>query len=307
MDLSTNLTMDGKMQTTQPLHSDAGKSSSNKRIRSLVLKAVLITGAIAWLGLVAATWAEAKGRDSGSAQALENSKDKTESESASRAPASQVTNGAGNAGNEDDYNFNWLDPEKKIYVLQNRRYRKAKHALITGMIGAGFSSPYRTAYNFDPRMAYYFTESWGVEGFYTFTMNSANNIYDALVGSTGTSRPVIREIRSQGGGLVHWVPWYAKINVFNQILYFDWYFSAGVGSMSSRLESYDKTANRVTFADESLFAMYLGTGHQYHLSDRFIVRLDYMAGIYKAAIGDVAGTKAWFTNHDFAVGLGVKL
>ena len=26
---------------------------------------------------------------------------------------------------DEEYNFKWLDPDKKVYVLQNRKYRKA--------------------------------------------------------------------------------------------------------------------------------------------------------------------------------------
>src|SRR6478609_7348924 len=76
---------------------------------------------------------------------------------------------------EQEYNFNWLDPDKKIYVLQNRRYEKAGKIMISAMIGPGLSNPYRDVVSIDPRIAYYFNETWGIELFYgmqSYTVNS---------------------------------------------------------------------------------------------------------------------------------------
>ena len=38
------------------------------------------------------------------------------------------------AADDDEYNFSWLDPDKKIYVLQNRKYRKAGRVMFSGML-----------------------------------------------------------------------------------------------------------------------------------------------------------------------------
>ena len=46
-----------------------------------------------------------------------------------------------------EYDFSWLDPDKKIYVIQNRKYLKAKRALVSVLGGLGLSNPYRTTYN----------------------------------------------------------------------------------------------------------------------------------------------------------------
>ena len=47
---------------------------------------------------------------------------------------------------DDDYNFSWLDPDKKIYVLQNRKFRKANAAQLFLMGGMGLGETYRKAF-----------------------------------------------------------------------------------------------------------------------------------------------------------------
>ena len=116
---------------------------------------------------------------------------------------------------KEEYDFSWLDPDKKIYVLQNRRYRKAEHPTFSILGGMGLSGAYRTTYDFEGRAAYYFTEALGVEALFNWNINRSNSTFDALnQASTGTL-PTIREIKNQVAGLFQWAPWYAKINVFN--------------------------------------------------------------------------------------------
>ncbi len=230
---------------------------------------------VLWLALMAVSWAEA----------------------ATPSPA---------PSDDDEYNFSWLDPEKKIYVLQNRRYQKAKKLLLSATVGPGFSNPYRSSLNVDPRLAYYFSESWGFEVFYTLTFNSENSVFKALQGATATL-PVVREVRSQLGAQLHWVPWYAKINVFNRILYFDWYFAGGAGSINvARDIRANAQAAEGPYADEQYFAAYLSTGHYYHLSESLVVRMDITGAFYRAPIV-VGGEQGWFPNYNFGLGVGLKL
>ncbi|MGE0616216.1 MAG: outer membrane beta-barrel domain-containing protein [Bacteriovoracia bacterium] len=228
----------------------------------------------------------------------------TSQASSEREPAA-----ARDKDDDDTYDFSWLDPDKRIYVLQNRKFRKANHALFTLMTGIGTSNPYRNTYNLEPRVAYYLSESLGIEVFGTFTSNVQNNTYNALSRNTSTTSalPVIREIRSQYGLLAHWSPWYAKINVFNTVLYFDWYFSAGLGSLNSYLDTNTLVGAPSNFIQQSLFAFMVGTGHQYHLNQKWIVRLDFMGALYTAPLFGNAGNSSLFSNYNFNFGIGVKL
>jgi outer membrane beta-barrel protein len=218
------------------------------------------------------------------------------------------------AAADDDYNFSWLDPDKKIYVLQNRKFRKAHAADIYIMGGMGLGETYRKAYQYQPRLGYWFNEDFGIEGFYTGRFNSNNNAYTALaqeIAVGGGSTPLIREVSSQMGVLLNWAPWYAKINVFNTILYFDWYFSLGLGSMGTDIGPKTKADNPSLWKSENLFAVYLGTGHIFHLSEKFMARLDFLGHFYSAKIyGGLAGAPAdssIFSNFDMNLGIGLKL
>ncbi len=234
-----------------------------------------------------------------------------------RNPAS---NNSGNSGDEgyappvsansskDDYNFKWLDPEKKIYVLQNRRYTKANHALVSLMAGVSTGSPYESSYSLDGRLAYYFSESWGIEGFYAKINNSQNDNYKALAstnpGGGANVFPIIRQITDQEGLLLHWVPWYAKINVFNDIIYFDWYFTAGVGSIHSNVTTtYQANSPTQSLSNTGYF---FGTGHEYSITQNFIARLDFTGSLYRSQL-TLSGDQSWFPNYNFEIGLGLRL
>jgi len=220
------------------------------------------------------------------------------------------------AAEDDEYNFSWLDPEKKIYVLQNRRYRKAGAAQIFAMGGLSLGDPYRTVVQVQPRFGYWFSETMGFEAFYSARFHSLNNSYLALeraITSGGTNSPYIREVKSQVGLLFNWAPWYAKINVFNSILYFDWYFSVGLGSLTTDIgpKRKDDAASTAFWSSENLFAVYLGTGHLFHLNEHWKVRLDllghfYSAGVYTGIAG-APGDRAIYSNFAFNIGLGYKL
>jgi outer membrane beta-barrel protein len=245
----------------------------------------IVTFAVIWLALVAANWAE----------------------SAELNPGGEPT--AQKPDNSDsDYNFNWLDPEKKIYVLQNRKYTKADRAMISVMAGPGSGNAYRSVFNVDARLSYYISESWGLEGFYTKTFNTPNGNYAALENQASLNlSPFVREIKNAEGVMAEWVPWYAKINVFNSIIYFDWYFNLGLGSISAQdtYQLVNTPGSSATSLNESLLGIYWGTGHLYHLDQHWTVRLDVTSAVFHGA-NDPNGDKSWFSNYNFEAGLGYR-
>lgn len=220
---------------------------------------------------------------------------------------------------DDDYNFSWLDPDKKIYVLQNRRYRKTGAPMLFLLGGSSIGETYRTVYQLQPRFGVWFTEEMGIEAFYSARFNSLNNAYRALASALDpsvasvTKSPYIREINSEFGLLFNWAPWYAKINVFNSVLYFDWYFSLGAGTMSSNIgpKTKDDSVAGSSWTSESLFAVYVGTGQLFHLSEHWKIRLDVLGHFYSAkiyqGIPNTPTDKAIFSNFGVNLGIGYKL
>lgn len=208
---------------------------------------------------------------------------------------------------DEEYRFDWLDPDKKIYVLQNRKYRKARKLLLSGALGLGLSDPYRTTYTFDPRIAYYISENWAVEAFYTFSMSNENSTFDALVNASPSTLPVIRKVNSQIGLLAQWSPWYAKINVFNSILYFDWYFAAGLGLLRTEIDTRASATDPNNFVSQDRLGFFIGTGHQYHLSEGTIFKIDFTGAFYQAPVFGNSGGNTWFSNFNITFGIGARL
>jgi len=117
----------------------------------------------------------------------------------------------------------------------------------------------------------------------------------------------VREVRSQIGANFMYVPWYAKINVFNSVLYFDWYFSAGLGQMRTALDTRVSSSSPPNYEEKTYTSYHLGTGHIFHLSQMMAVRLDMQLSWFRAPILGSTGEDTWFNNHLFGFGLGVKL
>jgi outer membrane beta-barrel protein len=262
---------------------EKGQGTRHRVFKDWGVQIGIITFAVVWLTIVAASWAE----------------------SAELPPTESADTATRPENSDSDYNFNWLDPEKKIYVLQNRRYTKAGRAMLSFMLGPGTGNAYRSVLNFDPRISYHFSEAWGVEFFYTITSNSANSNYDSLHSTSPTISPFIREFKHEVGGMLEWDPWYAKINVFNSIIYFDWYFHLGAGSIASRTFSAVGNGTKPQENDENLVAVYWGTGHLYHLDEHWTARLDMTSADYHA-LSNSNGDKSWFSNYNFEIGLGYR-
>lgn len=208
---------------------------------------------------------------------------------------------------DDEYNFNWLDTDKKIYVLQNRKYLKTGHAILSVTGGVGFSNPYKNAYNVDPRLAFYMSEAFGIEVFYTWINNSSNNNLKALQSASPSVFPQIREIRAQYGGMLHYTPWYAKINVFNAILYFDWYFGLGAGNVSTFVDTRTTTSVAPNVVQQDVLGIFFSTGQFFHLSQRLLFRIDFTGAYYQVPINGTSGETSWYSNLNLGIGLGLKI
>ncbi|MGZ3687730.1 MAG: hypothetical protein ACXVBW_05490, partial [Bdellovibrionota bacterium] len=209
------------------------------------------------------------------------------------------------ANKDDEYNFNWLDPDKKIYVLQNRKYTKALRFMPSIMGGFGFSNPIESSYNLEGRGAFFINEQFGFEGFYQGTFNTTN----ALIGQINTAapslHPVVRTINGRTGGLFMWVPWYSKINIFNAILYFDWYFAGGAGAMFSTVTN--GAAGDGSVVTQTNFAGYFETGNLFHVSNHWIIRWNFSGTIFGAPLGGNTGPMTVYTDYNFGLGVGFAI
>ena len=88
----------------------------------------------------------------------------------------------------DIYDFTWLDPDKEVYVLQNRKFRKSGRLYINAGGGMTTSGAFINASNIQFRGGFFFKEDWGLEGVYSLNSGKENETAKSV-------RMVILEIK----------------------------------------------------------------------------------------------------------------
>jgi outer membrane beta-barrel protein len=187
------------------------------------------------------------------------------------------------AGEESLYDFLWLDPDKKVYVLQNKIYKKEKSVYFDLGYISNFTSKFQDTNGFSLKGGYYFHEEWGVELFYHQYSNSNNDDF-ANVKLINTASPFVRRLNTSYGALAIWSPFYGKINTFNKIFYFDWSFGAGVAKVNteSNLKTVRQSNVPNNYEKKSYNGGVLKTKLKFHLRENVHLGLEYMNTYYMA-------------------------
>ena len=79
------------------------------------------------------------------------------------------------ASEKDIYEFSWLDPDKEVYVLQNRKFRKAGHLHLNAGGGITTSGAFVSSTAIQGRAGYFMTEDFGIEGLYSKNNGKEND------------------------------------------------------------------------------------------------------------------------------------
>jgi outer membrane beta-barrel protein len=210
------------------------------------------------------------------------------------------------AGEKSLYDFLWLDPDKKVYVLQNKLYKKEHSVYLDIGYGANFTSKFQNTHGLAIRSGFYFHEEWALELFYNHYSNAANDEY-RNIRQVNETEPFIRRLNSSYGALAIWSPFYGKINTFNQIFYFDWSFGAGlakINAASNRLNVGDATAES-TFDPESYNGAILKSKLKFHLREHVHLGVEYFNTYYMApGPVDLGGAKKMRINTDIVFSVG---
>jgi len=189
------------------------------------------------------------------------------------------------ASEGDTYSFTWLDPDKEVYVLQNRKYRKRNRAHVS--IGAGLtaSEAFVDSTNFQGRLGYFFREEWGFEAIYAINNGKENSTAESVRnnGQTG-SVPFRRIVDSYMGGMVLWSPFYSKINTFNKVVYLDWIIGAGIVQLEETNNKLELTTfnNDPTPTTENHTGFIWDIGMKFYLDESFDAKIDLTTIHYKA-------------------------
>ena len=209
------------------------------------------------------------------------------------------------AGEKSLYDFLWLDPDKKVYVLQNKIYKK-EHTFYAdiGYI-ANFTSKFQDTNGGSFKGGFYFHEEWAIEAFYHQYSNSNNDDY-RNIRLINTAEPFIRRLNSSYGANIVWSPFYGKINTFNQIFYFDWSFAAGIAQVNaeSNLKNVRNPTQDSKYDKEKYTGAVLKTNVKFHLTENVHLGLEYMNTYYRAPGPKNPKSDKLRTNTDVILSIG---
>ncbi|MCY4524106.1 MAG: outer membrane beta-barrel domain-containing protein [Halobacteriovoraceae bacterium] len=214
------------------------------------------------------------------------------------------------AGESSVYDFSWLDPDKEVYVLQNRKYRKAKKVHFN--VGYGFttSGPFVNSVSLQGRVGVFLHEEWGVELLYSLNNGKENEVFHSVVNRGGPgSTPFRRIVKNYMGGMFIWSPFYAKINTFNFIVYLDWMFGIGLARLTEENNARSLIAGGANIDPVATREAHSGllwqTTFNVYLGQVTSLRIDFTAVHYKATKPASTESEAYH-NYDLTASLGVR-
>lgn len=211
------------------------------------------------------------------------------------------------AGEQNVYSFSWLDPDKEVYVLQNRKFRKKGRFHINVGAGMTTSGAFVDANALQARAGFFPYEEWGIE--FVYSKNTGDeNTTAASVRNDGAagSIPFRRITDDYMGGLLLWSPFYMKINTFNQILYVDWMLGVGYGKLQET-NNRQEVLNSASFDLETVThsGIMWNTALKFYISRMFSVRADLTGFHYEAEVVDQSKS-IWTQNLDLTLALGIN-
>ncbi len=218
-----------------------------------------------------------------------------------------VNSHRGCAGENDLYDFLWLDPDKSVYVLQNKLYPKRNRLYFNIGYIMGLSSTFVDTSGVQLRMGYYLSEEWALEyGHYEYSHQN-NSAYDSVKAING-AEPFSRRFVKQDAIFLRWSPFYGKINTFNEIYYFDWSFSVGTSALSakSNLDSVRTPSSGNTFDSEYYNPLLLKTNIKFHLNKRTHLEVEYLNTNFESNSPSNPGAYEWDNRNDLSISLGVS-
>lgn len=209
------------------------------------------------------------------------------------------------AGEENLYDFLWLDPDKSVYVLQNKIHKKEYSLYVDVGYLSNLTSAFQDTQGVALKAGWYFHEEWAIEAMYLGYDNSNNDNF-RNVQLINASVPFVRKpLSTTGVGLV-WSPFYGKINTFNKIVYFDWSFGAGVAQVSteSNLRSVRSTSSEDIYLKESYTGGYLKSAVKFHVNSHVHLGVEWVGTRYMAPGPKNPNNKIMRSNNDLIFQIG---
>ncbi|ATH06620.1 hypothetical protein BIY24_01315 [Halobacteriovorax marinus] len=213
------------------------------------------------------------------------------------------------AAEGDAYDFSWLDPDKEVFVLQNRKFRKAGRLHATGGFGFTTSGAFVDAKAFQGRVGYFIKEEFGVEFLYSKNSGEENSTATSVRNPGGPgSFPFRRIVDNYMGAMFLWSPFYNKINTFNKIIYMDWILGIGFAKLEETNNRNEITSSGgdTSLTTESHTGLMWDIGAKFYITERWDIRIDLTSVNYKAMEAKTVGAEEiLYSNYDLTVALGI--
>ena len=205
------------------------------------------------------------------------------------------------------YDFQWLDKDKELYVLQNRVFKKEGRLYIGGGLTTDLIQPFINTKGFILNAGFFITENWGFSVSYGSFSNNININFEG-VANVGTA-PFYQGIASFQSGSILWSPFYAKINTFNSIIYFDLIFGIGFAKITTQdnRNSLGTGDLNPTLVEES-FTGGIGTIMlKTYLSKHFSITTSFRGIAYKGDVYAGSGEPSRELTMNYFINLGMDL
>ncbi len=215
------------------------------------------------------------------------------------------------------YQFEWMDDDKEIYVLQNRKFRKSGRFNLSLMGNLNISDKFVNTFGGGIKAAYFFKEDWGVEFGFGIGKPSYNDTFDRVAEQQAV--PFYNAITQHISASVVWSPWYGKFNTFNVIYYVDWYVSLGVAQVSTEDDSpaFDVSvspsqvkAKQFDTNEDSSLGLTWSTGLLWYLTKSIGLRLEFTGfhyqGVWTREESGATPEEFDVTFHNYNMGLGIN-
>lgn len=211
------------------------------------------------------------------------------------------------AGESDLYDFLWLDPDKEVFVLQNKIYPKNKSLYVDIGYVNGLSNEFQDTTGAQLKFGYYFKEEWAIELSYMGYAHTNNSTYESLKVING-AEPFSRKANKLTSAYLMWSPFYGKINTFNKIYYFDWSFGVGTGTLDaqSNLESVTNPSLANTFKSEQFNPAILKTNIKFHINRNLHLGVEFQNMNFQAGSPKAPASKEWKQMNDLIFSIGVS-
>tara|TARA_B100001971_G_C18268024_1_gene596369 strand:+ start:50475 stop:51185 length:711 start_codon:yes stop_codon:yes gene_type:complete len=215
------------------------------------------------------------------------------------------------AGEDNVYDFSWLDSDKEIYVLQNRKFRKKSRIYLGGMFGRSINGAFIDSSRITLHGGFFFQEDWGLELSYVKADGQPNTTHDS-VKEQSNAVAFYRKIDTEISAMLLWSPFYSKINTFNKVFYYDWMFGAGFSTVSTfdnRNEFDDASPDSNKLTTESNTGLSWMTAFRFYISENWSSELRFRATHVNADYAsenqsnEDTTEKRWIHYYNFNVGI----